>query len=965
MARLSLSLFGPLLVTLDGNAVSFPFWAKTLALLAYLAVQPDRPHRRDKLAGLLWPELPEAAARTNLRQALHQLRQALGQGNPPYLLVTPQTVQFNPAADADVDLAEFGRLITACQEHPHRRLDACRACAGRLERAVALYRGDFLAGLLLKDCVEYEEWMLVQRERFSRQALSVLHTLGEYYRRRGDYGRMEQVAWQQIEIDPFREDAHRQVMQALAWSGRPNAALAHHADLCRTLVHELDVPPERQTAALYEQIRGGEFARPQRSPLRNWRAAPTPLIGRERELADLAGWLESPHLRLITVLGIGGIGKTRLALEAAAQESFAFADGACFVPLAAVSAADFIVPAITAALQITLSGPGGPAAQLCAALGGQELLLILDNFEHLPAGASLVSELLAACPQLSILVTSREPLHLRAEQQFPVSPLALPNLAQLPSLGSRWVDELASVPAVALFVQRARAVRPHFSLTVENAAAVAEICVHLDGLPLAIELAAARMQFLIPQELLARLGSRLALLVGGARDLPARQRTLRATLDWSHSFLSDEEKRLFARLAVFAGGWTLEAAQAVCATGTPQAREVPAGLHSLREKGLLQCQDTGEGRERFSMLETVHEYAREWLAKGGEQAALQGQHAAYYLALVERGQPELKGPQQGVWIERLEREQNNLRAALQWALEQGDAVTSLRLGSALWLFWHVRGHYSEGRRWLDAVSALPVADESGLDRVRAQVLAGAGVLAGDQGDSAWAIGRLEEAAALARQAGDAAGLAGILAWLGWAAYEHGDWPRAVRAYEESLALARQRGPAGEGTVAFVLNALGEVARQRGEQAAAWAYYEESLALWRRLDDALGVRCALQNLGRITYLGGDAEQAGKLFRESLVLAWKDRDHKHMAEAMVGLATVAQAAERSPRAARLLGHAEARLFSISGNLDLSDRADFEGTIGAARAALGESAFEAAFQKGKAMDEQEAVEYALRED
>jgi predicted ATPase len=882
-------------------------------------------------------------------------------------LVTSQTVQSNPAADAYLDLAEFERLIAVCQEHPHRHLDTCRACARRLERAVTLYRGDFLAGLFLKGSVGFEEWSVLRREHCARQALWALHALAAHYGRRGDHARMEQAARRQIAIDPFQEQAHRQIMQALARSDQPNAALAHYARLSQMLAQELGVSPAARTSALYEQIRAGGLPAPRLPPLRNWPSPVTPLIGREEELACLVDWLESPHVRLVTVLGVGGVGKTRLALEAAAQESCCFAEGACFVPLAAVSAPEFIAPAIAAALGITLSGLSEPAVQLRVALRDKELVLVLDNLEHLLDGASLVAELLAGCPQLRILATSREPLHLRAEQQFVLSPLAAPSLADRPVRSSRQVDDLATVPSVALFVQRAQAVRPRFRLTAGNAAVVAEICVHLDGLPLAIELAAARMQFLMPQELLARLGSRLALLVGGARDLPARQRTLRATLDWSYSLLADEEKRLLARLAVFAGGnGTLEAAQAVCTLGAQQAEAVEAGRRSLQEKGLLQSREAGEGRVRFHMLETVHEYAREQLAESGEQAVLQAQHAAYYLALAERGQSEFKGPQQGVWIERLEGEQNNLRAALQWALEQGDAVTSLRFGSALWLFWHIRGYYGEGRRWLEAVSALPVAAEAGLNRVRAQVLAGTGVLAADQGDSARAIGRLEEAAALARQAGDAsAGLSSILAWLGWAACEHGDHPRAVQAYEESLALARQRGPAGEGTVAFVLNALGEMAREYGEHAAARGYYEEGLALWRRLDDALGVRCALQNLGRITYLQGDAGQAGKLFRESLALAWKDRDDKHVAEAMVGLAAIAYAAGQPTRAAQLLGHAEARLVSISANLDSSDRADFEGTIGAVRAALGEATFEAAFQAGRTMGGGEALEYALQED
>ncbi len=941
MAQLSLALFGPALVTIDGLPLESPLWAKTLALLAYLALEDDRPHRREALAGLLWPEQTDAEARASLRQALYLLRQAIGN---EFLQVTGQTARFNHTADVRLDVAEFERLITTCQDHPHRGLQACPACAARLERAAALYRGDLLAGLLLKDSIEFEEWLLVRREQLRRQLLEALDALAGFYARRGDYARTEQAARRQVELEPLHEQAHRQLLRALAWSGRPNAALAHYVSLQEMLERELGAPPEEKTSALEEQIRAGTLLPPATRRLQNWPTPLTALLGREKEMAALADWLQAPEPRLITIVGPGGVGKTRLALEAAAQEAPAFAEGACFVPLAAISAPDYIVPAIASALGVSFSGPGDPLAQLIEALHTRDLVLVLDNYEHLLEGASLVTELLAACPGLAVLATSREPLHLRAEQLFPLEPLDLPDLKRLPGRGAARIDELSRVPAVALFDQRARAAQPHFTFDEENAGAIAEICVCLDGLPLAIELAAARVRLIPVPEILTRLSNRLALLVGGARDLPPRQRALRATLDWSYDLLEEKEKELFARLSVFAGGGTMEAVQAICLDN--DADNLPDELFSLVEKSLLQRQEAGS-EARFVMLETVREYAREKLVASGELGEMERRHATYYQSVATLSSPDLFGPRPEPLAQRLEADLHNLRAAVQWALDREAIDVALHLTSCMWWFWHRYSGYVEGEHWLEAALRLPFASEpdseawTTLARQRVEVLTGAGVIVNIRGRYAQAISYLEEAAALARQIGETDALPRILAWLGRAADTAGDLDRALRAYQEGLALARAGGPERRRTVAFCLNAMGPIYRVLGNYSAARACQEESLVVWQEVDNQEGYICGLCNLGVLEHFCGDEARAVSTLQQSLRLAWETHSTRHVAYSLFGLAVVRQAQGESVQAARLLGTAEATYRSVGADPMSGEAELYAATVAALNADLGEEA------------------------
>jgi predicted ATPase len=621
---------------------------------------------------------------------------------------------------------------------------------------------------------------------------------------------------------------------------------------------------------------------------------PTPLIGREAETAAIKQLLRQDEVRMLTLTGIGGTGKTSLAMQVASDLMAEFADGVWVVSLASINDSSLVASVIAQTLSLKESIDRPLIEVLKDYLRARQILLLLDNFEQIVAAGPLVAELLSACPKLKTLVTSRATLHLRWEHEFPVPPLATPDLDQTtPEL-------LMQSPAVDLFIQRARAVRPGFALTPDNARAVAEICSRLDGLPLAIELAAARIKALTPQAIQQRLDRRLQLLTGGARDLPARQQTIRNMITWSYDLLEDGEKILFRRLAVFVGGCTLGAAEFVCSRGGELDLDVLDTITSLLDKSLLRQKEQDDGEMRYTMLETIKEYGLEQLESSGEAETIRQYHASYFLELAEEAEAELSGPTQKSWLDRLELEHDNLRAVLRQMSRNGDAQTGILLAGTLWRFWLMRSHLSEGREWLAGMLALTDGERTAA---RAKALNGVATLAQNQSDYELARKLFEEGLMIYRELGDRNGIAASLTNLGWMAWRQSDYAAARALSEEGLALHRELGNS-EGSI-HALNNLGWVAHYSGDFELARSLFEECVSLWRKLGEKRSLAFSLTNLGRTTQKLGATERAAALLDEALTLIRQVGDRQLIAWASCTRGSVAMDEGDEPNAETLLG------------------------------------------------------------
>jgi predicted ATPase/DNA-binding CsgD family transcriptional regulator len=682
-------------------------------------------------------------------------------------------------------------------------------------------------------------------------------------------------------------------------------------------------------------------------PPNNLPLALTSFIGRDREVAEIKRLLDST--RLLTLSGPGGCGKTRLALQVATDLAEAFVDGVWWVELAALADADLVPQVVAMALDVREAAGQSFTETLCNYLRPRHVLLVLDNCEHLIAAcAHLAEALLQTCPNLRLLATSREALGITAETTWLVPSLTLPDAHHLPSL-----EELMRYEAVRLFAERAAAALPSFRLTEQNVAAVVQVCRRLDGIPLAIELAAARVKVLTAAQIAERLDDCFRLLTTGSRTALPRHQTLRATIDWSYELLSDQERMLFYRLSVFAGGWTLEAVEAVCAGAGVEQENILDLLSRLLDKSLVIMHEHG-ATARYRLLETVRQYGAEKLLQARESNVVRQHHADFFLQLAEALEPTINSRERTAVLAVLEEDHDNLRAALHWALETRDVGLSLRLAGALWWFWFHRGYWSEGHGWLEA--ALAMAGACAPTAAQAKVLLGTGLIAFAQVDHSTARMRLQESAAIYREQSDRAGLAYALAMLVVPMVHQGDSAAARPHAEEAVALLREVGDAWG--LAIALTNLGIVPESQKDYAEAKVLFEESVALFRDLGDPWGLSLALRHLGYVFSGEGNYARAAALFKESLVLCGALGEKWFSSMCLEDLGVVAGMGGDYRRAVRLLA-ASAVLREVVGTAVRNlYRADYDRTLAAARAGLDERAFAAAWDEGRAMTLEQAI-------
>lgn len=870
MPQLAISLLGPLRVTLDESPVSGFVSKRAQALLAYLAVEAKRPHTRQELQGLLWPDYPDSSASANLRSVLANLRRVIGdrQASPPFLHITRETIQFNLDSNHHRDVSVFEALPLA------HNLD--RATVGRLEIAVDQAQGLLLAGFALSDSAAFEEWLLLQREFFSRQLMTALRHLTEYYEEQGAYDQALIFAQRSVMLDSWQEEAHHQLIDLYARSGRRSQAIAQFEAYRRILATDLGIEPSEEMVVLVERIRRGEIAGERQAALvvpvaRNLRRPMTPLIGRATEVADLANLLAHPLPRLITIVGPGGMGKTHLALEVAADHSWLFRNGVVLIELAPLQSTDDLLATIAKSLDLTFSKDAPPEDQLLDYLRDKEMLLVMDNFEHLLDGVGFLHRALDSAPHLKILATSRIRLQARDEQLFTLDGLAYPD-EESSARDDRIVNE-STHQAIALFMQSVRRVRPEFRRVVSprDFVEIGRICRLVHGLPLAIQLASAWIELLTPAEIAGEIERGFQFLEVDGHTLPERHHSLQSVFEHSWQLLTVEEQTMFMRFAVFRGGCMRDAAQAV--TGATLTH-----LRALTSKFFLSVMHTAQGgtANRYEVHELLRQFAAQKLSQfPNEERAVRQLHSIYYANFLSGRGEELKGSRQIEAYSEIEAEVENIRAAWQWAIEEQHFETLKQAINGLGMLFEWRGRYQDGKiACRAAVERLAHVDL----RIYWQLLA---ALLTWQARFSRYLGRAEVAQQSVQRSLEllnspslegqdvSAEKAAALLELAEQTEQTANFVDANQQFQHALTLFRSVGDRW-GT-AQCLYELGEnLSNNPGTDAQGQRFLQESLALYQSLGDRRNVATVLETIGFNAMLRGQNAQGEVLLRQSLAM-----------------------------------------------------------------------------------------------
>jgi predicted ATPase len=995
MSELIFSFLGPIQLSHPRTGeITIPK-RKALALLVYLVIEADHPHTRESLLGLLWPEHSTAAAQNNLRVTCSQLQKYLEKAQEdaqPYLISNRLDLQFNPLSRYELDVNLFRKLIEACRTHAHPgQPEGCAECASRLAQAVKLVRGPFLDGFSLPDCPAFDEWLFFQRERLHLQITAALEQLAAFYERAGQLPEAELSIRRLLGYDPLNESAYRQLMRVLAGADQRSAALDAYETCRRVLATELGLAPSVETVILAEQIRG---LAPFESRSTHTALPPTltRFFGRQPESAHLVDLLSRRTVRLVTLAGPGGVGKTRLAIEVARRMAGVFAHDICLVELTGVAEERSVDDAVASALHLPTDIGRSSTSAILDYLRDKTMLLVLDNCEHLvKACARLVQTLSRDAAGLTVLATSRIPLRLDEEHVVRLEPFATPAINDPERLT---VADALSFDSVQLFTDRAAQSLLQFTLTDANVLAVVRICQQLDGIPLAIEIAAAQARALPIEVIAERLDQRLAWLNRQAGETIPRQRTLHALIDWSYGLLSTQARSVLFRLSVFAGGWTLDAAEAISAPGKPCA-ELLAELvdHSLVVFG------ADADRRRYGMHETIRQFAQEYLRGSDQEADVLERHARYYAQLASRAAENKTRQPLPKRLRTLQDDHDNVGRAFEWLLvhdhEQALVLVS-HLGTEL-NFWELGGFFQEGRRWLRRV--LEATQES-VSIPRAQALLAAADLSSAISDFEYGLQCSRQARQLFQQLGDQRGEIDARLMYCELAELAGEPANLQVQAEESLRMAEHISySAGMAKARLV---LGTMAFHAGEHQAAIQYVLPSIALWRELErpfdlatalnrlagalleiheyeagqQALlecrdiyqslgyrrGVATAIQNLGDFAYKLGDYARARTLFCDGLRIRHDLGLQRGYAYSFEFIAQVNESEEHYEQAVQLLAAAETLRIRIGAPLEQVVQKHLMAVLTKARAQLGDVAFELAWAKGATLTTEQAIVIAL---